>query len=263
MPSSTTSLGPPQRRLKDLADAPDFAANALRCVQLVSSVREPEAMVDVLHEAAASLGAEQAAFVSFVRDDDSAESFRFILACDPVWCMAYQEQAWYVNDPWLLYAQANTEPTCASAIDYRTKSQREARDLAAQFGVVSAYVVPAPATAGLSRLGVLILGSSQQGYFEAGASVTLKVLAQGLAMELHRWWVKHVRREIIEGNRLTPEDLQLLEYERRDLGTKEIAELMGTSWNAINSKFQRLNLKFNAPNRKATARMAVEYGLIS
>ena len=82
-------------------------------------------------------------------------------------------------------------------------------------------------------------------------------------MELHQWWVKHVRKEIIERNRLTPEDLQLLDYERRDLGTKEIAELTGMSWNSVNSKFQRLNLKFNTPNRKATARMAVEYGLIS
>jgi hypothetical protein len=245
-----TFLGPSQRRLQDVVAAPDFAVNALRCIHLVSTVRNPEDMVDVLHEAAAALGAEQAFFVSFVRDDDSAESFRFILDCDPVWCMAYQEQAWYVNDPWLVYAQAHSEPTCSSAINCRTKSQRDARALAAQYGFVSAYVIPAPAAAGLSRIGVLGLGSSQQGYFEAGASVTLKVLAQGLSMELHQWWVKQMRKEIIERNRLTPEDLQLLEYERRELGTKEIAELMCMTWHSVNSKFQRLNLKFNTGGLK-------------
>ena len=123
-------------------------------------------------------------------------------------------------------------------------------------------MVPAPASGGLSRLGVLLLGSGQQGYFESEAASAIKVLARSLAMELHEWWVRQVRREIINTNRITPEDLQLLALERQGLSTKEIAEELGATASAVDSRFQRLSMKFNMPNRRATARLAAEYGLI-
>ncbi|MDQ2736397.1 MAG: autoinducer binding domain-containing protein [Pseudomonadota bacterium] len=250
------------RRLQDVTTADGYAARALEVIQRVSSAEDDAAVIEVLYEAKQALGVEHAAFVSFVRDDDSKESFRFFLACDPVWCLKYQQQGWYAQDAWLLYAATNSEPICGSKIPLRTKAQREAQELAVRHGIVSAYLVPAPASGGLSRLGVLGLGSSQEGYFECEAVASLKLLARALAMELHEWWIRRVRQEIIATHRLKPDDLLLLAMERQGLSTKEIVEALGVSASSVDCRFQRLATKFNMPNRRATARLAAEYGLI-
>lgn len=239
-----------------------FANTVVEIIRQLGRAADEAAAIELLHLAKVALGAEHAVFVSYVRDDDSQESFRFLLACDPVWCLEYQQQGWYAHDAWLLYAATNSEPVPSSRIPTHTRAQRDAKALAAKFGIVSAYIVPAPASGGLSRLGVLILGSSQAGYYESESADLIKGLARGLSMELHEWWVRKVRREIITLNRISPEDLQLLALERQGLGTKEIAEELGATPSSVDSRFQRLSTKFNMPNRRATARVAAEYGLI-
>jgi DNA-binding CsgD family transcriptional regulator len=238
------------------------AERAILLIQQIALARDQAAVVELLECTKVALGAEQAFFASFVRDDDDVESFRFMLACDPVWCMTYQKQAWYANDPWLLYAMNSTEPICASTIPLHTKMQRQTQELAAQFGMVSVYIVPAPSSGGVSRLGVLCLGSPRPGHFEAASSGVLKILARSLAMELHEWWVRQVRSEIIASHHVTPDELELLACERRGLSSKQIAELLGLSSSSIDSRFQRLNAKFCTPSRRVAARMAAEYGLI-
>lgn len=252
--------------LRDVTASAGFAVEAFQVIQSVASCTDEASALEVLHCAKQIFGADQALFVSFVRDDDSKQSFRFLLDCDPAWCMEYQKQGWYAQDAWLQYAANNSSPACGTSIPARTKAQRQALELAATFGVASSYVVPAPAGGGLSRLGALILGSGRAGYFEndadGSAIAPLRIAARSFATELHEWWAQRVRKEIIATNRVGPEDLQLLEYERRGLTTKEIAELTGTSASAVDCRFQRLITKFNTPNRRATARLAAEYGLI-
>lgn len=261
MNSSTTWADVP-RDLAEVTLQDGFADRAVDIIKRVGRAGDGAEVLEVLNSAKRALGAEHAAFVSYVRDDDSKESFRFLLACDPTWCLAYQQQGWYANDAWLLYAATNSEPVPASSIPLHTRGQRQAVALAAEHGIVSAFVVPAPTSGGLSRLGVLILGSSVEGYFDTEAVDSIKVLARSLSMELHEWWVRQVRREIIQTNRISPEDLRLLALERQGLTTKEIAEELGVSTSSVDSRFQRLSTKFNMPNRRATARLAAEYGLI-
>jgi len=249
-------------RLEDVVHSAGFAETALRLIQRVSAAADDGEVLELLHLAKHALGADVAVFVSFIRDDDSYESFRFIVAADPRWCLVYQRRGWFANDAWLLYAATHSEPTADTNILLRTKGQREARELAAQHGAVSAYIVPAPAGGGLSRLGVLVLGSSRAGYFDSPCVASIKVLARSLAMEMHEWWVRQVRKEVIATNRVTEDDLCLLRLEREGKSTKEIAEILAVSVSSIDSKFQRLNAKFNMPSRRATARLAAEYGLI-
>jgi DNA-binding CsgD family transcriptional regulator len=259
--SFSNSIAEP-RRLQDVVSAPGFAQRALGVIQGVSKATDEPAIVEMLNRAKDVLGAEHAVFASFVRDDDSMESFRFLVASDPLWCLEYQRYGWYSHDPWLLYAETHTEPICASRIPLRTASQRDVVGLAVKYGVSSAYIVPAPSAGGLSRVGVLMLGSGHPGYFEHDAVVPIKVFARSLAMDLHEWCVRRVRHELMEKCRLTPEDLQLLSLERQGLGSKQIADRLNTSPRAVDSRFQRLNAKFNMPTRRATARVAAEYGLI-
>jgi DNA-binding CsgD family transcriptional regulator len=239
-----------------------FAQNALGIIQQVAHAADDTEIIGGLDRAKQALGAEHAVFASFVRDDVALESFRFLLACDPAWCIEYLRHGWYAHDPWLFYAETHSEPICASKISLRTPAQRVLVELAGKYGVASAYVVPAPSGGSITRLGVLVLGSRYEHFFEDEAAAPIKVLARSLAMELHEWWVRRVRQEIIEKCHLTPEDLVVLTLERQGLGSKQIAHRLNTSPSAVDSRFQRLNAKFNMPTRKATARVAAEYGVI-
>jgi DNA-binding NarL/FixJ family response regulator len=233
----------------------------LDVVQRVGQSATEGEVLDLLFAAKDALGVEQAVFASFVRDDQSTESFRFLVAADATWCLAYQRQWWYSNDAWLMYAAANTEPAADSKIPLRTQHQKSARELAAAFGVESAYIVPAPAAAGISRIGVLMLGSSTKSYFDVEVGA-IKSLSRSLAMELHEWWVRKIRDELLVTYRIGPEDLELLRLERAGESTKDIARRGNMTTAAVDSRFQRLNAKLGTPNRKATARLAAEYGLI-
>lgn len=260
-PRSSVEPGDPATLL-ELTSRPDYFGSVSDIVQRVTAAADEAEALDLLAEAARRLGADVAAFVSFIRDDGSHESYRFLLACDAVWCREYEKHAWYANDPWLLYALNHSEPARASEIAAGAKQQRMVVDLAAQFGFRSAVIVPAPSSGGLSRVGVLCLGSATPGFFEAEGFVPLKVAARGLAMELHEWWIAQIKRELIADARITEDDLVLLHHERLGHSTKAIAAELDTSPSSIDSRFQRVNQKLGVPNRRAAANLAAEYGLI-
>jgi len=139
---------------------------------------------------------------------------------------------------------------------------RAAVELAQRFGFRSAVIVPAPSSGGLSRTGVLCLGSSKPGYFDDDGYVTLKVVARGVAMELHEWWIQRLRDELVATSGITSTDRALLSHELLGHTTKTIARHLGVSTSSVNSRFQRLNLKLGTASRKAAAHLAAEYGLI-
>lgn len=248
--------------LAALTSRPDYFGHVGKVIQRIPGAIDQADAVALLKEASDALGAASAAFASFIRDDPSRESYRFLLACDPVWCGEYERRAWYANDPWLNYALNHSEPVCASEIPVVTQEQRSVVELAERFGFRSAVIVPAPSSGGLTRVGVLCLGSSIPGFFEADGFISLKVLARSLAMELHEWWIGQIKRELIAHARITPEDLMLLRHERLGHSTKRIAAELNTSPGSIDSRFQRLNAKLGVPNRKAAANVAAEYGVI-
>lgn len=248
--------------LAELALEPAYSDNVLATIRLLARAVDESEAVDVLAVASRQMGTDAAAFVSFVRDDPSHESFRFLLACDPVWCLEYERRAWYTDDPWLQYSLNHTEPARAEDIPPGTGQQRAVVELAAQFGFRSALIVPAPSSGALTRIGVLCLGSSAPAFFSEAGYLSLRVLARSLAMELHEWWIARIKSELLASARLTDEDLTLLMHERLGHSTKFIAAKLDISPNAINSRFQRMNAKLGVPNRKSAAQLAAEYGVI-
>ncbi len=248
--------------LAEVVAADSFAARIVAITARLATATDEAEAVGVLHQAAATMGADAAAFVSFVRDDDAHDTFRFLLACDPVWCAEYERRAWYALDPWLAYARAHTEPARGADVPAETGTQREIVELARRHGFSDALIVPAPASGMVTRLGVLCLGSEHEGFFADEGYAILKPLARSLAMELHAWWIERIKRELARAAQLTEEDLLLLRHERQGRGTKAIASELAASPNAINSRFQRMNARLGVPNRKAAAQLAAEYGLI-
>lgn len=258
------SIAPhPSNSLDSLVARPTFASNVLGVIQSIASAESESDVLELLYSARDLLGVEHAVFASFIRDDDSHESFRVMSAAPSEWCLNYRdEDEWFSNDAWLLHAATHSEPALDSEISYRNRGQLAKREIAIRHGANSSFIVPAPSSAGLSRLGILVLGSAQDGYFHGSNFVVFKALCRSLAMELSEWWIRTIRRELLERYRVTPEELDLLRRERQGHPTKQIAIEMGMTEASVNNRFQRLNAKFDTPNRRATANQAAEYGMI-
>jgi len=240
----------------------DYMARLSALIREMQSAYEHTQAVEILQEATLRMGAEASIFASFIREGKTSISYRLLLACDPARLAEHERPHGDDLDPWLTYAQKHSEPVRSSEIPMVGDAARATVELAQRFGFRSAVIVPAPSGGGLSRTGVLCLGSSRPGYFDDEGYVTLKVVARGVAMELHEWWLGRLRDQLVATTGITATDLALLNQESLGHTTKTIARLLGLSTSSVDSRFQRLNIKLGVANRKAAAHLAAEYGLI-
>jgi hypothetical protein len=249
--------------LREVTSADDYFMRVSEVVRQMGAARDAIQAVELLEQATHRMGADASVFASVIRDDDLRASCRFLLACQPEWFIEYEQRAWYANDPWLAYAMHHSEPIRGHEIAGNPASARSIAELAQGSGFRSSVIVPAPSAVGLSRVGVLFLGSSTPGYFDDERSyVALKVVARSVAMELHEWWMARIRDELIARTQISASDLVLLAHEHQGHSTKAIARALSASAGSIDSRFQRINAKLGVANRKAAARLAAEYGLI-
>lgn len=236
-----------------------------RLLEILTGIAESPPTGDVIslfHDAVLCLGAESGVFLSCLRDDATRTSLRTLWACDPVWAAAYANQHLFEHDPWLKYASHDVEP--ARSIDLTTGSnEEEAFTLAAAaHGFASTLVAPAPSHVGLSRIGVLYLGSKTPTCFEGENFSRVRVLARALAMELHQWIVKATRQELLAVSGLTEADMELLRHEAAGHSSKAIGAALNLEAKTIDCRFQRVNAKLDAPDRRTAARIARLYGLV-
>lgn len=241
---------------------PEFLPRLAEIGHMIDEACDSSEITALLHEATLLAGADVSAFASFMYDDDFYESYRFILACDPRWCLEYENSACYMHDPWLVYARRQSAPVLADRLVCRTNKEREVRALANRYGFVSALIVPTQAPHGLTRLGALCIGSRQPGYFDDAGLPALSFAVTALAMRLHEWQVAQLRKELLQSMTLSPEDLTLLHHQREGRKSKEIARAINATPMAVDSHWQRLNDKFGVSSRLAAVRRAAEYGLI-
>lgn len=248
--------------LRDITSAHDYFERVSEVVVKVGTDAAASEVIDLMHETTMNLGVDVSCFVTFIREDASFSSFRFLLACDPQWCIDYEAAGWYADDPWLAYAKVHSEPVVASCLNLDTDRERDLVRLAGRYGFESTLIVPVPSSGGLSRLGMLCLGSFTPGFLASTGLAALKVAARPLATALYEWSTAQLRREFIEAARISNEELMLLERHRRGFTTKRIARTTGLTHASINMRFQRLIARLDVPNRREAARLASEYGLI-
>jgi DNA-binding CsgD family transcriptional regulator len=256
---SSPPIRPP--RPHDLTELRAYFASVSEVVMQIEIATELATVIEWLREGIRRIGAEVGTFLSCIHDDEY-KTCRFLLACDLAWFHEYEKRAWSKDDPWLEYCRRHAEPTLASDIPVRTAAQADIVRLAARFGFHWAVVVPAPVGGGLSRLGMLCVGSADPDRFDNDRVLAVKVAALPLAASLNRWCTARAREELLQSAHLSPEDLLLLDLQRQGLSTKQMADITGKSTKSINSRFQRINAKLSVPTRKAAARRAAEYGLI-
>ena len=248
--------------LSQFVYAPDYPARITDLIGRITQATERPAMLALLREGANALGAENAMFVSFVRDDADMSACRFMLACDPDWCRQYLEAGLIPHDPWLAYAALHSEPILAGSLNAGDSMQQQVIDLAARNGFASAVLFPVHSGPGYSRISLLCMGSSVPGFFEDEGFRRFRIGARMLALEFHDWWLTQIRRELIDKVNLTSSDLVLLRHQHRGHSSKRIAADLRVSQSSINSRFQRMNIKLGVTNRRMAARLACEVGLI-
>lgn len=251
-------------RIEPASGSPARGDNArvLQLLPLITDARSPGEVISLFREAVVGLGADAGYFLSCLRDDATRTSFRSFWACDPAWPAEYAAQRWFEHDPWLRYASCDAEPTRASYLPCTSPEENAFIRAAAEHGFTSALIAPAPSSVGLSRVGVLCLGSADPERFEGESYPRVRVLARALAMELHHSIAKSMREELLRGASLTESELHLLRCEAAGHSSKVIGAAMNLEAKTIDSRFQRVNAKLGAPDRRTAVRIARLYGLL-
>lgn len=259
---AATAAKPEGPTLARIVAAANYTDHVATIAKHIGEARDQATVHALLVEGVHALGAENAVFVSFIRDNADLSACRFMLVCEPDWCQRYLEAGCFAHDPWLAYAAHHSEPIPASSLPVLDAEGQRVIALAQQNGFASAALVPAHSGAGHSRISLLCLGSTQPHFFEGEGFSRFRLAARLLAAELHDWWLARIRRELIVKARITQADLELLRHEHQGHSSKRIAAELNVSKSSINSRFQRMNMKLGVPNRRQAARLAIECGLI-
>ena len=69
----------PAPPLREVTAAPDYFARVSEVVLRIESAPDAPTVLELLEQATVRAGADVSAFISFVREDESCESFRFLL----------------------------------------------------------------------------------------------------------------------------------------------------------------------------------------
>ena len=250
------------RSLAALTRSPDYDARVIDNLSVIGDADSTETVMSLFAQAVANLGADAGVFMSYLRDDATRASYRSLLACDPVWASEYARRGWFECDPWLRHATHDTETIRSGELTLMSAEEEVFVAASAAFGFASAVIAPAPICVGLSRVGVLCIGSKQHGFFKDEGYAKLRVLARALAMELHRWLLQSIRRELLLKSRLTAADIELLRHEEAGHSSKVIGAALNIEAKTVDCRFQRVSAKLDAPNRRMAVRIARLYGLL-
>lgn len=260
---TSTPTKPEAPALSQIVAAAGYTERITSVAERIVEAKDQATVHALLTEGVRALGADNAVFVSFIRDNADLSACRFMLVCEPDWCRRYLDAGCFAHDPWLAYAAHHSEPIAASSLSVLDAEGQRVIALAQQNGFASAALVPAHSGAGHSRISLLCLGSTRPGFFEGDGFGRFRLGARLIAAELHDWWLARIRRELIVKARITQADLELLRHEHQGHSSKRIAAELHVSKSSINSRFQRMNTKLGVPNRRLAARLAVECGLLN
>jgi len=241
--------------------APVHALRILELLPGVATAHSEEFAVEMFSRVLRLIGADSGVFLSAIRDDAARTSIRSLLACDPRWATEYSRVDWHERDPWLRHALGSQAPVRGEELEVLQREQAFVQR-SATLGFASTVVVPAPSCFGAARVGVLILGSNSAGFFGGDGYQLIRIVARALAMELHEWMLQAIRDDLLERSQITPDEIDLLRHEAAGHTSKMIAAALNIKPKTVDSRFQHLRAKLNAPDRRTAMRIARLYGLL-
>lgn len=197
-----------------------------------------------------AFGARASACAHVVPDPERAPRLLLLLACEPERIYPHAQPGSALDHAWLRYARDHDEPIWSTQMPSSTAYGLEPPVL----------LVPTHSGGATGRYGLLMLELAPSADDELASEQ--RVLAEGLAHELHAWWMRRTREDLQRDARLRSSDLQLLAFERQGLATKQIARLIDSTLLAVDSRFQRINAKLGVANRRHAALRAAIHGLL-
>jgi DNA-binding CsgD family transcriptional regulator len=200
-------------------------------------------------------------FVSMRRDDETRESYRYLIGCDPVWCQHYRARNWYTNDPFVAHAVSDSTMVLGSAITTGSASQREMLATAAHYGFRSGMVVPAHGGAN-ARIGVLYLGSALPPEQIESRLWANRFVMRQLAFELYEWWQAKLHAQSVLNQHLDAIDLKLLRDKRDGYTTTQICARYGYSKAMIDTRLRRICEKLAVTNMKQAVSQAMHLDIL-
>lgn len=236
-------------------------AGVLQVIDAIAQAKSEGGVVEAMKRGAELIGGRQSVFVSFIADDVTHESYRFLVGCEGAFCTLYRKMNWFVSDPAVMYAAHNTEPVLGSELVVRQQLHQDLLNVAREYGFTSVIAVPTPSAGGVSRVGVWTVGAPVEGVFEQHFG-QVRIAARAIAMEIHEWWRREVKRGLVAECGLIDDDVQLLKFEKAGKKSKDIAKVLGMSPAAIDKKFGRLSKRMGVTDRQEAAKLAAECGLI-
>jgi len=228
------------------------AISASTAVAALRDASDPCDLLAALFRITPAFGAHASACVHVVPDPERAPHLFVLLACEPERAYSHLQRESALDHPWLRYARAHSEPAWAASLHPAFPAQDHSGPV---------LIVPTHSGGVTGRFGALMLEmvTSDCGSSEKNEQ---RVLAEGIAHELHDWWMRRTRAELQREARLRSTDLQLLALERQGLGTKQIARMIDSTLLAVDSRFQRINTKLGVANRRHAALRAAIHGLL-
>ena len=247
--------------LSALTREPAYSAKILEVLPMLGDAADTEAAVGQFRQVLKLMGVDAGVFLSVIRDDATRCSHRSLLACDPLWATEYMRGGWHEHDPWLRHARLNSEPARSTELNVRP-DEAAFVSVSSRLGFASSVVVPAPSPAGMSRVAVLTIGSHNLGFFEGDGYVAFRIVARALATELNRWLLRAIGNELRAQSGITNDEIALLRHEELGHTSKMIGAELNIEAKTIDCRFQRVNAKLDAPDRRTAARIARLYGLL-
>lgn len=240
---------------------PGYATLALQAIDDLHSISDPFDLLSQWQQACRALGVDAASYVHGVPEGEDRIHLHVMLfgATDPDRPLLPEPAA--IDRGWLRRARHHVESvTCSPSICDRATDADISH--ASDGEIRSILMVPTHGGSVTGHFGLLCLGSFQGGDFDQPSTHVVHLLARCMAAELHAWWLRTSRAQLMAASRLRATDLKLLALEHDGLSTKQISRLLGLSASSIDSRFQRINLRLNCPNRRAAARRVAHHGLL-
>ena len=240
----------------DLLPASD---QALLAIQALHDASDPFDLLAALCRATQAFGVRASACVHIVPDPERVTQVLLLLACDPDTAWAYRPAGSWLEHPWLRHARDHTEAVPASMLEVPPCARMSSSP---PLDLAPILIVPTHCGGGTGRFSALMLDTTPLPDMAPLSPEACRLLAHSLGSELHEWWLRRTRAELQHHARLRSDDLRMLEFERQDLGTKQIARLLGISSTAVDSRFQRINAKLDVSSRRNAALRAAIRGLL-
>jgi DNA-binding CsgD family transcriptional regulator len=258
MPSTT----PAHASIREQARAPDYPTRALTSIVQIAGATDPATLIARLVDVTAAMGASASLYTAALTDGDGELSCFNLFAGQPAYIHAQNELGSLIAHPWFRIARKHLPSGSDRRVRIEVAADADAMRLAREYGFRSCFIVPTPSGHELDRLGMLCVGSEHPDDFEGPEAGVIRTLARSLAAELHDWLLHYLRQRLVQTAQLEQTDMELLALEYRGLQSKEIANLTRMSKAAVDSRFQRINMRLRCSSRKASAMRAAAYGLL-